>query len=70
MLLPVERERNRCFDGGHRRRGYRGRHADPGGGVAVFVVVSMTMVAQELSYPSQQVHRIPHWMNMSPLGPR
>ena len=39
MLLPVERERTHWFDGGHRRRGYRGPHADPGGGVAVFVVV-------------------------------
>ena len=70
MLLPVERERAHCFDGGHRRRAYRGPDADPGGGVAVFVMVSMTVVAQEPSYRSQQVYRIPHWMNLSPLGRR
>ena len=70
MLLPLERKRTHLFDGGHRRRSYRGPHADPGGGVAVFVVVSMTVVAQEPSYRSRQAHRIPHWMNLSPLGRR
>lgn len=70
MLLPLERERSHCFDGGHRRWDCRGPLSDYCGGVAVFVVVSMTMVAQGPSYRSQQVHRIPQWMNLSPLGRR